>query len=246
MAGVRIYKTDRFSYAIENKAFPLGKRLESFDEIRAYVKAVTSSEWWKERCALPTVSVLSTRAQNYSYSSATVAAIYVSGRGWWEQVILHELCHQFVDSRHGYCRHNEKFMYWLFRFNKEFNTAFRESHQWDRADELYLEAGINVGANDELIEGENKGRVRMIVKEEGPIWRSQSAVSWNTHIPVPELHRLVVRKGYTVSSMVRAMGGDKGLKEPLAEYWRPVYAGRSRWVSRECLSHLDDLTRSKQ
>ena len=246
MANVRFYKADRFSYDIENRAFPLGKKFGTIEEVRAYAKAIVASPWWTERCSQPEVSVLSTRARRYGYSDAHQAAIFLPEWAWNEMYIIHELAHQFVDSRHGYSRHNEKFMYWLFRMHQQFNSCFDFPEKWEEADRLYLEAGINVGMTAPDIEAQNLRRVRRAPVEEGPVWRNHTAVSTKTHIRVPDVHRRVVAAGKSVSSMVKAMGGDKGKNEPIAEWWRPVYAGTSRWLPRECLQHFDQLSDARR
>lgn len=247
MANIQVDRADRFSYNIEAKAYAgaYGRVFESMDVVRAYVQQVVRSAWWIARCAQPAVSVHSTRGTKYAYAKGGYAAIMMPEWGWNEQTVLHELCHVFTDSRHGRSRHNEKFMYWMFRLNAQFNSAWT-AEVAEKVDGVYLEAGINVGMTSPDFENENRRQTRPTLPEVGPVWRKASVVSWKTHIPVPDVHRKVVRAGYTVSSMVRAMGGDKGLNEPLAEWWRPVYAGRSRWLPIECLEHFDDLTKSKK
>lgn len=246
MANVRIYKQDRFSYGIEDRAFPNGRTFETIEQVREYAQAVVKSDWWNERCALTQISVLSTKSRKISYSESNKAAISLSGYHWHESIILHELCHQFTDSRHGYSRHNEKFMYWLYRFNKEFNsyfngttTTFSAMHDaWARADGLYLEAGINVGVEDPAIELENKGRVKLAPPEIGPVYQGRAPEGY---VRMREVSYLVDRLGKSMSAFVNACGGDKNTKEPKAEYWRVVYAAGVKWLPKEAADHVSEL-----
>lgn len=238
MATIRIYKQDRFSYGIEDRAFPNGRTFENIEEVRAYAQAVVKSDWWNERCALTQISVLSTKSRKISYSESNKAAISLSGYHWHESIILHELCHQFVDSRHGYSRHNEKFMYWLYRFNKEFNSQFVKAEQHERADSLYLEAGINVGTTAPDIELENKGRVKVAPPEVGPVYQGRAP---GGYVRMREVSYLVSRLGKSMSAFVNACGGDKNTKEPKAEYWRVVYAAGVKWLPKEAADHVSEL-----
>jgi hypothetical protein len=53
-------------------------------------------------------------------------------------------------------------------------------------------------------------------------------------ISVPNMHKLCVENGIPVSSMVRAMGGDRAVDDPLDERFRPKYVGRTRYLNPWC------------
>jgi hypothetical protein len=243
MANIRVYKADRFSYAIENKAFPMGRSLNTIDEVRAYARAIVESPWWTARCAQSAVAVLSTKSRTMSYSEASKGAIYLSGYHWNEGIVLHELCHQLTDSRHGYSRHNEKFMYWLFRMHKQFNSCFDFPEKWEEADRLYLEAGVSVGMDDPNIEAENRGRTKPVPPEAGPVYQGQAPKGY---IRMRSVSAKVLFRGKSMSNFVNACGGDKCDKEPRAEYWRVVYAAGVKWLPVECLEHLDELADARR
>lgn len=65
------------------------------------------------------------------------------------------------------------------------------------------------------------------------------------YVKLADVHKAVVAANKTVSSFVRAFGGDTGAKPPAAAYWAPVYVGRVRYLPEACLLHLDELTNAK-
>lgn len=51
------------------------------------------------------------------------------------------------------------------------------------------------------------------------------------YIAIPVLHKICEANGVPVNRMVNAIGRDRGLSEPIDERLRPVYFGRTRYVS---------------
>jgi hypothetical protein len=67
------------------------------------------------------------------------------------------------------------------------------------------------------------------------------------HIGVPEVHEAVVAAGKTVfgkGGFVEAFGGNRCRLPPRAWYWQVTYVNgtRQRFLPRECLKHLDELS----
>lgn len=62
-------------------------------------------------------------------------------------------------------------------------------------------------------------------------------------VKVAALHKICVREGIPVASMVKAMGGDRALGTPLNEMWVPLYVGNARWLDPFCATPegLDQL-----
>ncbi len=67
-----------------------------------------------------------------------------------------------------------------------------------------------------------------------------------THIPLPVVNAAVEELGYTTNSMVKAIGGDRAVEEPLNEHWRPVYVGGTRWLPRTALGRISSDLRRKR
>ncbi len=68
-----------------------------------------------------------------------------------------------------------------------------------------------------------------------------------THVRLPVVHKRVETAGYSISSMVRAIGGDRAKLPPINEHWRPVYHSGVRWVPKTCLGRFAfDLTPSRK
>lgn len=57
--------------------------------------------------------------------------------------------------------------------------------------------------------------------------------SW---IKTAALHKICTSKSIPVARMVRAMGGDRGIKPPLRDEYNFVYCGKARWVHPWCAS----------
>lgn len=62
-----------------------------------------------------------------------------------------------------------------------------------------------------------------------------------THLPFPEIMAAVKAAGKSVSSLVKAMGGDRARAAASQPYWQPIYFDRKRWVPKEALNHLNEL-----
>jgi putative metallohydrolase (TIGR04338 family) len=245
--NIQVTKFDRKVYEAE-KSIPRGEQFTSMDAVRAYVRNITGSTWWRSRTVRHEIAVLSYKGTQFAYSSGQKAAIYLPEWGWNEATVLHELAHQLADSRHGYARHGALFLWWELELVDNFHSVREVGPSGDRVDirthvvEGMLASGVNPVVGGGLAERENKSLRAATVAEIGPVYRRGAPAGY---IPLQWVGDRIQREGKTVSSLVRAMGGDKGLREPLAEWWRPVYAQGKRWLPRECLDHIDQLTDKK-
>lgn len=55
-------------------------------------------------------------------------------------------------------------------------------------------------------------------------------------IKVAEVHNELVKLDIPVARMVRAIGGDRGMEQPINETFKVVYVGRTRYLSPEVLN----------
>lgn len=225
------------------QAVPIGKRFESMEQVREFAKAIVESSWWKERApSIPQVAVLSTKSQSVATSGVRVAAIYLPQWGWTDFTVIHELAHTLTAARHGIWHdHDSYWVYWMGRMVEQF--------MGDEALQKYVESmfshGINPWAQHLNCEGQNT-RLRLVAPvEEGPVWLALSKDNVDGYLPLGAVLAALEKQGKSVSSLVRAMGGDKGVKPPAAEYWRPKYMGKTRWLPEECLKHINELGNKK-
>ena len=56
------------------------------------------------------------------------------------------------------------------------------------------------------------------------------------YIKLASLDRICKKEGIPISRMVRAIGGDRALSEPIREEFRPIYVGNARYVDGWCAS----------
>ena len=60
----------------------------------------------------------------------------------------------------------------------------------------------------------------------------------DTHVPLAVVAEAAEELGYTINSLVQAMGGDRAVNEPLNEHWRPVYGPKTRWLPKTALGRI--------
>lgn len=233
-------KARKIVYRAED-SFKAGDRLPDMAAARAYVTSVVESDFWKNTVpGVPRVAVASTKTTKFASAGYNTAVIYLPQWAWQEYIILHELAHVLVTARHG-CGHDHDgfFVYWLGRLV----DAFLGAEVLQRFVESFLSHGVNPWAAKSLCENGNYRRtlVAPVKKEVGPVWLTQSQDNVAGHTPLSIVVAAVKKQGKSISSLVSAMGGDKGVKPPKAEYWRPRYMGKTRWLPTECLEHIDEL-----
>lgn len=62
-----------------------------------------------------------------------------------------------------------------------------------------------------------------------------------TFMKLTDLGKLVTEQNRSMALFIKAFGGDRGLSEPSAWYFKPVYAGRVRYVPSVAAEHLEDI-----
>lgn len=58
-------------------------------------------------------------------------------------------------------------------------------------------------------------------------------------VKVAEVHKAVVAAGRSLTSFVKAFGGDRAQLEPLSKDWTPVYVGRVRYLPATALDRIE-------
>jgi hypothetical protein len=222
VVNIRVSKMDRELYKAQ-EGVPVGEKFSDLQGAKAFVSSVTASPWWAANMsARPTISVHSTKGNRFP------------AWGLSQLVVLHELAHQVTDARCGNGHsHDASYIFWYLELVKEFLPTSLAK----------LEANLdsaNLYANPAAGQ-ENKARAARPLVEDGVEWVARMP-SFETHATIKEVGAAVDAAGKSGSSFVRAMGGDRCKNPPLAWYWKPVYASGVRWLPRECLNHLDDLT----
>ena len=69
------------------------------------------------------------------------------------------------------------------------------------------------------------------------------------HVSVPEVHDAVEAAGKTIfgkGGFVEAFGGDRCRKPPKRDYWQVTYVNSNRFLPRECLKHLVELSEARR